>query len=90
MGKELPTGKTKKNRATPGSSASGELSRVMKLAALLQQQLRAMTQTVKKLKHEKARLELEVQRRDSEIRQLRTELQRLSRGRNNGPDFGDF
>ncbi len=75
----------------PGSAVSGEMSRVMKMATLLQQQLRALTQTVKKLKYEKARLELEVQRRDSEIRQLRTELQRMTRGRrNNGDDFGDF
>lgn len=80
----------KKNQALPGSSGS-ETTKLKQLVVLLQQQLNKMTKTIRELKNTKSKLEADVTRRDTEIKRLKGELQRITKGRyNDGSDFGSF
>ena len=74
----------------PGSSGS-ETTKLKQLVVLLQQQLNKMTKTIRELKNTKSKLEADVTRRDTEIKRLKGELQRITKGRyNDGSDFGSF
>lgn len=83
---------SKKDPATPGSSAS-EGTRLKQLVVALHEQIKKMTVTVRNLKSEKRALEQQVTQKDHELKQLKQELLQLkhqSRRRNVGhPEFGD-
>jgi len=83
---------SKKDPATPGSSAS-EGTRLKQLVVALHDQVKQMTASLRKLKSEKRALEHQVTQKDHELKQLKQEMLQLKhqgRRKNVGhTEFGD-
>lgn len=82
-----------KSPVNPGSSVSetSEVGKLKLLATALHETIRKMTATIRKLKADNQRLTAEVRQKDSELVNLKRELQRITKGRGKFNDeFGDI
>ncbi len=80
----------KKNQASPGSSIS-DTNKLKQVISILQERLNFLTKSIKQLKAERTRAEMELARLTAENNRLKADLQRITRGRRGGGhDFGDF
>lgn len=79
-----------KNQARPGSSIS-DTNKLKQVISILQERLNFLTKSIKQLKAERTRAEMELARLTAENNRLKADLQRITRGRRGGGhDFGDF